>query len=94
MARALDFFPRFAIFLAGVAAGALTNSRRDSGAGVTPAAAQDLKQSLLAEVEARLVSYNAASASLSLIHIFSTWNRACRASVLVTLYCARARPRL
>jgi uncharacterized coiled-coil protein SlyX len=63
MARALDFFPRFAIFLAGVAAGALTNSRRDSGAGVTPAAAQDLKQSLLAEVEARLVSYNAASAS-------------------------------
>ncbi len=63
MARALDFFPRFAIFLAGVAAGALTNSRRDRSAGLDPAAAQDLKHSLMTELETRLGASDAANAS-------------------------------
>jgi chromosome segregation ATPase len=63
MARALDYFPRFAIFLAGVAAGALTNSRRDRGAGADPTAARDLKRSLMSELETRLAAHDAASAS-------------------------------
>lgn len=63
MARALDFFPRFAIFLAGVAAGALTNSRRDRGTGAGSASAQDLKQALMSEIDARLNTYDAATAT-------------------------------
>src|SRR5579863_3608202 len=63
MARALDYFPRFAIFLAGVAAGALTNSRRDRGAGLDPAAVGDLKHSLMTELETRLGTFETANAS-------------------------------
>jgi len=65
MARSLDLFPRFAIFLAGVAAGAL--ARRDRGtsatAGLDPNAVQDLKQSLLSEVESRIGALDAANIS-------------------------------
>jgi chromosome segregation ATPase len=64
MARGLEFFPRFAIFLAGVAAGALTNSRRDRGIGVVdPGASADLKKSLMAEIDTRLSAYDAANAT-------------------------------
>ena len=58
MARAIDYFPRFAIFLAGVAAGALTNVRRERGATLDASGTQDLKQSLMTELETRLASYN------------------------------------
>jgi hypothetical protein len=63
MARALDFFPRFAIFLAGVAAGALTNSRRDRGTSIDSGAVQDLKQALMSEINTRLNTYDSASAT-------------------------------
>jgi len=64
MARSLDYFPRFAIFLAGVAAGALTNSRREhhATAGADPATAQELKRSILTDLETRLGAYDAANA--------------------------------
>jgi len=53
MSRPLDIIPRVAIFLAGVAAGAITNSRRQGGGVADPAVARDLKQSL-SDLEARL----------------------------------------
>jgi|SRR5579883_1130725 septal ring factor EnvC (AmiA/AmiB activator) len=64
MARSFDLLPRFAIFLAGVAAGALT--RRDRGpaaAGVDAAAVNDLKQSLMTEVETRIATLDSANAN-------------------------------
>jgi len=61
MARALDYVPRIAIFLAGVAAGALTGSRREKG-GVDAGMAQDLKRSL-ADLETRLAAQDSANAS-------------------------------
>ena len=59
MSRALNFVPRVAIFLAGVAAGAISNSRRERGAGDT-APTQELKASL-AGLEARLSAQDAAA---------------------------------
>lgn len=61
MSRPLNLIPRVAIFLAGVAAGALTSSRRE-GAGGAPAATQDLKRSL-AELEQRMAAQEDAAAS-------------------------------
>jgi hypothetical protein len=64
MARTFDLFPRFAIFLAGVAAGAL--ARRDRGtttAGIDPKAVDDLKQSLMTEVETRIATLDTTNAS-------------------------------
>jgi hypothetical protein len=53
MARNIEYLPRIAIFLAGIAAGALTGMRRQRGAGMDPAAVQDLKNSL-ADLETRM----------------------------------------
>jgi len=61
MARTVDFLPRIAIFLAGVAAGAFTGIRREH-AGMDPAAVQDLKRSL-AGLDARLAEQESAHAS-------------------------------
>jgi chromosome segregation ATPase len=59
MAKVLSYVPRAAIFLAGVAAGALTLSRREnSDAGDV----RDLKQSL-ADLESRLVAQDVAHSS-------------------------------
>jgi hypothetical protein len=62
MSRPLNLVPRVAIFLAGVAAGALTNSRRQGGAGADPAAARDIKQSI-SSLETRIAAQEAASAN-------------------------------
>ena len=62
MSRPLDIIPRVAIFLAGVAAGALTNSRRQDGASADPAAAKDLKNSL-SNLEERIIAQETASAA-------------------------------
>jgi hypothetical protein len=59
MSRVLNYVPRVAIFLAGVAAGALTSSRRERG-GITSAAAQDLKHSV-ANLESRLAAQESAN---------------------------------
>jgi chromosome segregation ATPase len=62
MARDLDYLPRIAIFLAGIAAGAFTSARRDRGrAGMEPASLQDLKASL-ATLETRLTAQDTATA--------------------------------
>jgi chromosome segregation ATPase len=61
MARALNYLPRMAIFLAGIAAGALTTSRRERG-GPDTDAAKDLKKAL-ADLETRLAAQDAASAN-------------------------------
>jgi chromosome segregation ATPase len=61
MSRPLDIIPRVAIFLAGVAAGALTNSRRQEGASADPAVAKDLKNSL-SNLEERIIAQETASA--------------------------------
>ena len=60
MENVFKYAPRVAIFLAGVAAGALTGGRRDR-AGMDPAAAKELKRSL-AGLEDRLVAQESASA--------------------------------
>ncbi len=62
MSRPLDIIPRVAIFLAGVAAGALTNSRRQEGASADPAVTQDLKNSL-SNLEERIAAQETASAA-------------------------------
>jgi chromosome segregation ATPase len=63
MSRNIDYLPRIAIFLAGIAAGALTGIRRErSGAGMDPAAIQELKNSL-ADLETRLTAQDSASAA-------------------------------
>jgi chromosome segregation ATPase len=60
MARNIDYLPRIAIFLAGIAAGAFTSARRTAGAGMDPAALQELKASL-ANLETRLTAQDSAS---------------------------------
>lgn len=60
MSRVLSYAPRVAIFLAGVAAAALTRPRREpAGPGMDPAALDDLKKSL-AGLESRIQSKEAA----------------------------------
>jgi chromosome segregation ATPase len=59
MSRVLNYVPRVAIFLAGVAAGAISNSRRERSVS-DPAATQDLKTSLTA-LESRIAAQEAAS---------------------------------
>lgn len=62
MARDIDYLPRIAIFLAGIAAGAFASARRErSGAGMDPAALQELKSSL-ANLETRLKAQDNAAA--------------------------------
>jgi chromosome segregation ATPase len=61
MARDINYLPRIAIFLAGIAAGALTSARRERGAGMTAAALQELKSSL-ANLETRLTAQDSATA--------------------------------
>jgi chromosome segregation ATPase len=54
MANALSYVPRAAIFLAGIAVGALTSSRREPS-GADSGSVQDLKRSV-SELEARLTA--------------------------------------
>src|ERR1700676_2863827 len=61
MARVWNYIPRAAIFLAGVAAGALTSPRRERG-GADPEAIQELKRSL-ADLESRLANQESANAN-------------------------------
>jgi len=61
MARDIHYLPRIAIFLAGIAAGALTSARRGRGAGMDPAALQELKNSL-ANLDSRLSAQDSATA--------------------------------
>jgi chromosome segregation ATPase len=58
MQRVLKYAPRAAIFLAGMAAGALAGPRRERG-GVDSAAAGELKRSI-SELETRIASHEAA----------------------------------
>lgn len=60
MSRVLNYVPRVAIFLAGIAAGALTSSRRERATG-DPAATADLKHAL-AGLETRLATQASAHA--------------------------------
>ena len=60
MSRVLNYVPRVAIFLAGIAAGALTSSRRERATG-DPAATADLKHAL-AGLETRLTTQASAHA--------------------------------
>jgi len=53
MSRVLNYVPRVAFFLAGVAAAAITMPRRGNQAGMDPAALEDLKKSL-ANLDSRL----------------------------------------
>ena len=62
MEKALNIVPRIAIFLAGVAAGALTLPRRERGGGVDPAVTADLKNSI-SRVEERLTAQDSAYAT-------------------------------
>jgi len=62
MARNIDYLPRIAIFLAGIAAGAFTSARRErGGAGMDPAALLEFKASL-ANLETRLTAQDSAAA--------------------------------
>ena len=61
MAGVLKYVPRAAIFLAGVAAGALAKPRREPAEG-DPRALQDLKQSV-SELQARLMAQETAQAT-------------------------------
>ncbi|HEY1340050.1 MAG TPA: hypothetical protein VGF59_21200 [Bryobacteraceae bacterium] len=61
MPRALNYIPRLAIFLAGIAAGALTTTRRERG-GTAPENAEELKRAL-AELQSRLATQDAANAN-------------------------------
>lgn len=60
MANALSYVPRAAIFLAGIAVGALTSGRRESGADT--GSVQDLKRSV-SDLEARLAAQESANAN-------------------------------
>jgi len=60
MPRNTDYLPQIAIFLAGIAAGALTGMRRQRGAGMDPAAVQELKNSL-AGLETRMAGRDSAT---------------------------------
>jgi len=63
MAQKLEYLPRLAIFLAGIAAGALTSMRRErGGAGMDSSALGELKSSL-ADLEARLAARDSATAA-------------------------------
>ena len=62
MSRALNFVPRVAIFLAGVAAGAISNSRREKGAG-SGASGRRRSQQSLAGLEARVAARESATAA-------------------------------
>lgn len=59
MSRVLDYIPRVAIFLAGVAAGAISNSRRERGEG-DPAGTLELKKSING-LEARMAAQETAA---------------------------------
>jgi len=61
MERVIKYAPRIAIFLAGIAAGALTGVRR-SRPGMDPAAARELKRSL-AGLEDRMAAQESAGAA-------------------------------
>jgi chromosome segregation ATPase len=61
MSRVLNYIPRVAIFLAGVAAGAITNSRRERGEG-DPSVTHEIKNSITG-LEARMVAQEAATAN-------------------------------
>jgi hypothetical protein len=61
MSRVLSYAPRVAIFLAGIAAAAITMPRRRGG-GMDPAAVDELKRSL-AGLEARLQEQETADAT-------------------------------
>ncbi|SPF52171.1 conserved exported hypothetical protein [Candidatus Sulfopaludibacter sp. SbA4] len=61
MEKPLNFVPRIAIFLAGVAAGALTLSRRE-GNHADPAATQDLKDAITG-LEKRLAANESSNAA-------------------------------
>jgi hypothetical protein len=61
MSRALNYVPRLAIFLAGIAAGAMTLPRRER-VGPDAEATKDLKRAL-AEMEARVAAQDAAQAN-------------------------------
>jgi uncharacterized coiled-coil protein SlyX len=60
MERPLNYAARIAIFLAGIAAGALTGTRR-KGAGMDPGVVQDLKRSL-ADLDMRVTAQETATA--------------------------------
>ena len=60
MSRPLNIVPRVAIFLAGVAAGALSSSRRQGGGSADPMVSEDVKRSL-AGLESRLAAQEAAT---------------------------------
>jgi chromosome segregation ATPase len=61
MQKPFEYLPRIAIFLAGIAAGALTTARREPrGAGIDSSALQELKNSL-AGLETRLKSQDEAA---------------------------------
>jgi chromosome segregation ATPase len=60
MSRNIDYLPRIAILLAGIAAGALTGIRRPRAAGMDPAAVQELKNSL-ADLETRMAGRDSAT---------------------------------
>jgi len=62
MERVLKYTPRLAIFLAGIAVGALTGARRERG-GMSSQTDGELKRSLAA-LENRLASQESANASL------------------------------
>ena len=61
MSRALNYVPRAAIFLAGVAAGVLSRPRQ-APSGVDSGAVQDLKRSV-ADLEARLTAQETAQSN-------------------------------
>ena len=61
MAREINYLPRIVIFLAGIAAGALTAGRERRGTGM-PAAALDELKSSLANLESRLGAQDSATA--------------------------------
>jgi chromosome segregation ATPase len=63
MEKAFSLVPRVAIFLAGVAAGALTLSRRErSGVGADPGVTEELKSSI-SRVESRLTAQDSVNAN-------------------------------
>jgi chromosome segregation ATPase len=62
MEKALNIVPRVVIFLAGVAAGALTLSRREHGGAGSGPAMEDLKDSI-SRLESRLTAQESANAT-------------------------------
>ena len=61
MAREINYLPRIAIFLAGIAAGALTGVRRERRGTGVPAAALDELKSSLANLDSRLSAQDSAT---------------------------------